>query len=167
MADVSQADADYNLWVLLHQVRDLIFEARETELRQYGITTMQAAVLFIIQAVGDGATPAAIARWLFRRPHTVSGILERMEEAGLVTRTKDLGKKNQVRIAITHKGRKAYKESMKRRPIRRVFSVLSANERQQLWSLLRALRDRSMKEAGLNPWQKPFPTSMESTAAEG
>ena len=41
-------DHDYNTWILLHQARDAGFKAREKELVQYGITTMEAGALFII-----------------------------------------------------------------------------------------------------------------------
>ena len=55
-------DKDFNLWVLLQQARDAVFKAREKELSPYGITPMETAVLFIIQAVGDQVTPAEAQR---------------------------------------------------------------------------------------------------------
>ncbi len=42
MKNNSSRDEDYNLWVLLHQAKDAVFKAREKELSQYGITTMEA-----------------------------------------------------------------------------------------------------------------------------
>ena len=83
-------DQDYNLWVLLHQAKDAVFKAREKELSQYGISAMEAAALFIIQAIGDKATPAEISRWIFREHHTVTALLSRMEKKGLITKVKDL-----------------------------------------------------------------------------
>ena len=55
-------EGDRQLQVLLFQARDAIFRAREQELSQYGISTVQAAVLFIIQKIGHRATPAEISR---------------------------------------------------------------------------------------------------------
>ena len=56
------SDRDYNLWVLLAHTRHAIFEAREKELRLFNITARRSAVLYIIQALGDKATPAEISR---------------------------------------------------------------------------------------------------------
>lgn len=75
-------DKDFNLWVLLQQARDAVFKAREKELNQYGITPMEAAALFTIQAIGDTATLAEIARWIFREHHTATALLNRMERKG-------------------------------------------------------------------------------------
>ena len=84
MADIADVDQDYKLWVLLHQTSGMIFEARENAVREYDITTMQAEVLFAIQAIGGEATPAQVSRWILRRPHTVTGTLQRMEKMGWV-----------------------------------------------------------------------------------
>ena len=89
--------------MLLNQATDATLRARQKELDRYGISAAQAAVLFIIQAIGEKATPAEITRWLFREPHSVSGMLSRMEKQGLVRKVKDLDGKNLVRIAMTEK----------------------------------------------------------------
>ena len=97
-------DQDYELWVLLHQACSPMARARDDELGPVGISRMQAAVLFIVRAITAPATPAEVSRWLFREPHTVSGLLNRMEKHGLVRKIKDLGRKNMIRIVITEKG---------------------------------------------------------------
>src|SRR4030066_1862107 len=93
MPELSGVDRDYNLWVLLHQVSDIIFNAREAKLQKHGSPATQAEFLFVIKAIGDKVTPAQISRMMFRRPHSVSGIIERMKKAGLVKKTKDLHRK--------------------------------------------------------------------------
>ncbi len=149
-------DQDYSLWVLLHQARDVMFKAREKELRQYGISARKAAVLFIIQAIGDEATPAEIARWLLREPHSVSNILSRMEKEGLVSKTNDLPRKNLMRVTLTEKGRQAFHQSLKRESIREIMSSFSEDERQQLESYLEKLRDQALKHL-ISDVKPPFP----------
>ena len=156
MGNSSPVDRDYNLWVLLRQAKDLLTRVRDKELKKYGISTRQAAVLFVIKAIGYRATPAEIARWLVREPHTVSSMLSRMERQGLVTKASDLHRKNIVRVALTEKGEQAYSDSEKRETIRRVSSSLSEKERQQLWSYLETIRNRALKELGTDQ-QPPFP----------
>jgi MarR family multiple antibiotic resistance transcriptional regulator len=139
-------DQDYELWVLLQQARDAVFRAREKELRKCGISTVQSAVLFIIQAIGHGATPAEISRWMFRRPHGVSALLDRMEKEGLVKKVKDLDRKNMVRVEITEKGYQAYDDSTRRESVHRIMSSLSEEQRRQLKSWLLKVRDTACEE---------------------
>ena len=106
----------YEIWGLLDQACDAIGRARDNELRQIGISRMQAWVLFIVKAINGKAingpaTPAQISRWLFREPNTVSALLDRMEKQGLVKKIKDLEKKNLIRVVITEKGEEAYQQS--------------------------------------------------------
>lgn len=156
MQDTLFADQDFNVWVLLIHARDAIFKAREKELDKYGISTMESAVLFIVQAIGDKATPAEISRWIIREPHSVSGLLDRMEKKGLIRKTKDLDRKNLVRVSLTKKGKQAYNKSARRRSVHHIISALSEEERQQLSSYLRILRNRALKELGIDH-EPPFP----------
>ena len=157
MRDSAFTDEDYNLWVLVAQTRHAMFKARQEELIRYNIPARQAAVLFAIQAIGDKATPAEISRWLFRKSHSVSELLSRMEKQGLVKRVKDLDKRNLVRVTLTEKGREAYNQSTKRESIHKIMSSLSEEKRQQLRSCLQQLWDRALKELGVEKTRKPFP----------
>jgi DNA-binding MarR family transcriptional regulator len=156
MTDTRPFDMYYNLWALLEQVTTLTLNARDQELSEYGTTAMQAAVLFIINQVGDETTPAQISRWIFRNQSTVIGLLNRMVKAGLIQTTKDLPKKNLVRVRVTEKGQKIYKQSLKRKPIHQIISALSEEERQQLDSLLKKLRTKALKVARIK-YKPPFP----------
>jgi DNA-binding MarR family transcriptional regulator len=146
MKKTPSADEDFKLLVALHHTTNAIVRAREKELYQYGLTYMQAAVLFTIQTVGDRATPAEIARWLFREAHSVSGLINRMEKAGLVTKVKDLDRKNWVRVAMTEKGEQAYSDAIKRESLHKIMSTLSNEDRKALRRHLKLLRDRAINE---------------------
>lgn len=150
------ADKDLNLWALLRLTERAIFKAREKELAQYGITVEQAAVCFYVRIIGNNATPAELSRWMLREPHTISGILDRMEKKGMVRKVKDLDRKNQVRVVLTEKGKQAYDQSTKREAIHQIVSSLSEEERKQLRSCLNTLRDKALKELGIFN-KPPFP----------
>ena len=141
-------DQDFNLWILLAQTRALLFSAGEMELSKWGISLMQGWTIFTIKAIGERATPAEIARWLGREPHTVSSLLSRMMAQGLVVKEKNLDKKNLVRIRLTEKGEKLYHEAIGMKPMHEIISVLSREERQQLKMLLGMLRDSAQKSLG-------------------
>ena len=152
-------DQDYNLWVRLTQAKDVMARAREKELSKYGITAMQAAVLFttkVIITIEGYATPGKVSRWLIREPHSISRILTRMEKEALVSKTRRPGKKNEVNITLTEKGELAYKQSLKRRSIREILSCLSEEEFQQLDSSLKKILDRGLDYI-LHTRKVPFP----------
>jgi DNA-binding MarR family transcriptional regulator len=141
-------DQDFNLWILLAQTRALLFNAGEVELSQWGISLMQGWTIFTIKAIGERATPAEIARWLGREPHTVSSLLSRMLAQGLVVKEKSLDKKNLVRIRLTKKGEELYHEAIGMKSMHAIISVLSREERQQLKILLEKLRDKAQQNLG-------------------
>ncbi|MDD5191488.1 MAG: MarR family transcriptional regulator, partial [Dehalococcoidales bacterium] len=121
---LESTDQDYNLWALLRQTRDAMVKARDRELEKHGSSTIQAAVLFTIQDIGPEATPAEISRRMVREPHSISGLLSRMEKQGLIKRVKDLPKKNMVRVTLTAKGKEAYEYSTQRAAMYEIMSVL-------------------------------------------
>jgi DNA-binding MarR family transcriptional regulator len=149
-------DRDYELWVLLNQACFAIGRIRDDELRQFGITRMQAAILFILKAIKPPATPAEIARWLFREPHTVSGLLDRMEKRGLVRMAKNLRRKNLIRVTITEKGEEAYRRSREVKTIHSSLSCLSSEEHDELRAYLERVRNRALEEIRVRP-KLPFP----------
>jgi len=148
--------SDYYLWVLFSQTRDAISKARERELLSQHISERHAQLLFIIKLIGRNATPAKIARWLLREPHSISEIIDRMEKQGLLKKVKDLDRKNQVRIEITKKGIDQYKRSFIPKNIPDTLSVLSDDERKQFISSLLKLRNKAIEHVGVN-YEVPLP----------
>ena len=144
------------LSVLLFQANDTLLRARDNELRQFGISVRQAAVLFTVKAVKGPATPAEISRWLFREPHTVSGLLNRMEKQGLVRKVKNLERKNLIRVVLTEKGEEAYQQARESKVIRKILSCLSLKERNNLGTYLDKLRNKALGELGGRK-SLPFP----------
>ena len=145
------------LWALLDQATTAMSRVADNELSQAGITMIQGAVLYFVKNAKEPVIPAHISRWLFREPHTVSQLLMRMEKQGLVKRTKDLDRKNQVRITLTEKGEKAFQQQSEMRGIGRILSTLTPGECNELGASLKKLRDEAIKELDTRPRQLPFP----------
>ena len=145
------------LWALLSQAGNALGRVADKELSQYDISMMQGAVLYYVKAAKEPVIPAHISRWLFREPHTVSQLLMRMEKQGLVKRTKDLARKNMVRITLTEKGEKAYKHQTEMRAVSKILSTLSPEECNKLGASLKKLRDEAVKELDTRPRHLPFP----------
>ena len=146
----SDGDEFQDLYLLFARARYLTTRAREKELYRYGLTPEQAQVLFVAQALGNKATPAAISRLILRQPHTVSTIVDRMQKKGLVKKVKDLERKNLVRVALTKKGSEAYALTTKRGPIHRILGTLNPEEREVFHGYLAKVMMRAREELGLD-----------------
>lgn len=146
------------LFLLLRQTHGLIYKAVEDELRLAGsVPYTQAAVLFVVKAIGEQATPAKISRWLIREPHTVSTLLVRMEKRGLIRKTKDLERKNQVRVTLTEKGEMALRQVMKvESTISKIMSRLPNEEQDCLRAHLETLRSKALEELRIR-YKIPLP----------
>ena len=95
---------------------------------------------------GKKATPAEIARELYREDHTISVLLTRMEKEGFVKKIKDLERKNQVRIILTSKGRRVYNQSKTREYMHSIMDVLPEGERKQMIVNLTKIKDKASEE---------------------
>lgn len=144
----SEQDKAYRIWVLIDQTRMAIYNARAKELAQYGISPREAATLHAIHSIGDRTTPAKISRWSYRKSHTIAGILKRMFNKGLINRKQNTEFKNQVIIGITETGKKAYKDSLKRESLHRIFGDISNEDYNQLVSLVTGIREKALAETG-------------------
>ncbi|OGO20371.1 MAG: hypothetical protein A2144_11260 [Chloroflexi bacterium RBG_16_50_9] len=150
-------DQDRRLVVLLRLTTDAIVKVRRKELRRkYGVSIEEWGALSIIRRIGDKATPAEIARWMFREHHSVVALLNRMEKKGLVKKTRDLDRKNMMRVRLTEKGEQVYITSAKASAHRGVVSDLSKDERRQLIQYLTILRDRALEKLGID-YKPDFP----------
>ncbi|UCG55225.1 MAG: MarR family transcriptional regulator [Dehalococcoidia bacterium] len=138
-------DPNVDLWGFFFQTRDAIYQALTKEVRIYGITVMDGAVLFFIDYLGDKATPAEISRWLFRRHHTILAQLSRLERKGLITAKKGVIKKNVISLGFTEKGKEALKVLQRKKALSYVFSSITNNERKQFWAILKKLQDSAIE----------------------
>jgi DNA-binding MarR family transcriptional regulator len=145
-------DEYLRLFVLMAQTNDAILRAREREYARYGINNERRAVLYIIANNGGHAKPVDIAREIFRSLHSVTGLLERMERDGLVTRRQGSGR-SRFEVRLTESGRDVLKKSANSEIDKIVFSVLNKSERERLSLYLSKVRGRVLKQLGIAEWQ--------------
>ena len=157
MAQQIKADKDTTLLTLLLQVADIFIKIRERELLSLNLSATSAAILFLVDAMGKDVTPAKISRMLLREPHSISGILMRMEKQGLIKRAKNMERKNLIRVTLTSKGENALKQAMKKEGVKHLTSNLTEDQRKQLKASLANLKDTGMKQLNLSPKALPWP----------
>ncbi len=146
---------EYELWTLLGQVNDGMLRVRDKELKLFGISTVQAGILYALANGGHPMTQSEVANWVFRRPHTVAAALKRMEERGLITQSRAFEGRRQMKVEMTEKGLSLFRQQHRRREaVPRVLATLTPKERRLLQVLLRRLRTSTMLELAAKP---PFP----------
>ena len=141
----------FRLWRLMDHTGFLIARLRERELARFGITPEQAHVLDILSNAHGSSTINRISEITARRHHSISTLILRMIDQGLVTRTTDADDRRKLNIHITEKGQNLF-NSITRDSIIDVFSCLDAEHRNQLQAslveLLHSARNVMDEQAG-------------------
>jgi len=88
-----------------YQIRRFLYFSEEAA-RAEGLEPQQHQMLLAIEASGEdgGPTVGYLAEQLFIRHHSAVGLLDRLEERGLVERTRGLEDRRQVRVRMTAAG---------------------------------------------------------------
>ncbi len=143
------------IWRLIGNTRDMIYRLREKELLQNCSLPIRESMVLVtiddINAEGRDVIPAELARRLIRKPNTTAYILDRMEKRGLIKQTKDLARKNLIKVTMTEKGKQAFACSQRRESIREIMDNLSPEEIASLKTILTKLRSKLFEMTGKNP----------------
>lgn len=90
---------------LLGHATHLARERMDARLSRYDMTPSQTHTLLYLSSHGYTAPQRDVVEHLRVRPSTANGILDRMEEKGLIRRTTDENDQRQKRVSATEKGR--------------------------------------------------------------
>ena len=154
MKDATHLNENEKTWERLVVTYTVLERAREMELGQAGLSLPQAAVIYFLKTAKELLTPSKLSRLIYKEPHTLSGLLSRMEAQGLVKKTKDLKRKNLVRVSLTKKGEESFKRQVNVRTVRNVTSCLSSKELASLNGFLDKLYTKGI---GLLREMQPYP----------
>ncbi|MBM3132563.1 MAG: winged helix DNA-binding protein [Chloroflexi bacterium] len=141
---------EHEIWILLNQLTEGMLKARDSELRPFGVSSIQLGVMYAVNTSGGAPTASDISRILLRRPASIYELLGRMENQGLVKCSRTTEGKKEVRVALTEKGDSIYRQHT-RQVIPRILGELSQDEREQFKSILRRLRTRTYAELAEQP----------------
>jgi DNA-binding MarR family transcriptional regulator len=99
-------DADYRALLELRTELRRFLRWSEEQAEASGLTPAQHQLLLAVRGHPDpqGPTIGDVADYLLLRHHSVVGLVDRAESAGLVVRTKDPGNHSMVRLQLTPKG---------------------------------------------------------------
>jgi DNA-binding MarR family transcriptional regulator len=98
------SDADYVLLAeFRHELRRFLAFS-EAEAKVAGLTPQQHQVLLAVRAAPDAPTVGFLAERLVLRHHSVVELINRLEERGLLVRTRSLEDGRQANVSITAAG---------------------------------------------------------------
>ncbi len=128
------------LWVRLAMTFNVVYHEIKKELGKEHLTVPQLEIISCLDRT-KGLPLSEIAERLLVSGGNVTGIIDRLERDGYVSRARDKVDRRVVRALLTDKGFELYKSFLPRYRdvIHRINSVLTVEERKQLQRLLKKL----------------------------
>ena len=144
----TKTDIRHRLWELLHRTNALLVKYADVKLlKENGISYQQFLVLLMMDRIGTAATGSQIADMLDRNPNTLSMIIDRMMDGGLVKRARDMEDRRCVRIVMTPKGKTKLKKTIESgwSIIEQLAESFTEDELQTFTSLTEKLMSQTFK----------------------
>jgi len=119
-----------------------LFDAEGLRLSGSDLTPSQARVIFTLGGT-DGMTCKAVGDITLITKGTLTGVVDRLEEKGLVERWSVEGDGRKTIVALTRRGQKVYEKEFPRHVefLGQKFGKLSAADRKQATALLQKIRE--------------------------
>jgi len=140
---------EINLYILLDQANSIMSNAIDLELRHLRTTQPQVRVLTMLSREDRPVTIEELANWCIKEFNSVSTLINRMEQKGLIKKSKMEGDLKTY-VTLTEKGSILYHLQVTERSIHLVFNKLSAKEKKQLEAILKKVRDTTRDLLGLD-----------------
>lgn len=118
---------------LLTRTQQVVFQKFKASLAEYDVTPVQYGVLKCLWSK-DGQNPSQIAASLYLDSSTITGILDRMENKGLIKRLADPSDRRSLKVILTEQGSRLKEPIIKiiDEENRKVLSILEEEERIKL-----------------------------------
>jgi DNA-binding MarR family transcriptional regulator len=139
---------DMDLYKALRHADFGITRLRELELAKFGLTPEQASILNTLQSTNGAATISDIVDSTMRQYNTITTMVNRMAELGLVEKQKNSTDKKFI-VSITYKGKSIFKK-LTYISINMAFSDLSKADKKKLLTYLQILTDKARNVLGLD-----------------
>jgi DNA-binding MarR family transcriptional regulator len=107
-------DIQTKIWLNWYHTSGLIIKYADTKLSKIrGLSYQQFVVLLIMKRMGENANATEMAKKLDKNTNTLSTILDRMEEKGLVKKIRDTTDRRLVWAVMTEKGKEKLSATVK------------------------------------------------------
>jgi DNA-binding MarR family transcriptional regulator len=151
---LKKSDPLVNLYILLDQTDSIVTNAVELEIKHLRVTQPQVRVLTMLSRENKPVTLDELANWTLKEFNSVSTLIKRMEKIDLVKKIKKDGDLKTY-VVLTEKGSDLYHKQVTERSIHLIFGDLSDEEKMQLDSILKKIRNKTRDLLGLD-YRPPF-----------
>lgn len=104
MTENALTDADYRVLADFRQTLRRFLAFSEARAGEVGLTPQQHQALLAVKAAQPGmATIGYLAEWLMLKPHSASGLADRLEVLGLLERRASAEDRRQAQVVLTAK----------------------------------------------------------------
>jgi DNA-binding MarR family transcriptional regulator len=123
----------------------------EKRLSHLKLSVAQQRILALVYFAKENLTPSMLAALLLQETHSVSGLLNRLEDRDLVTRTRDRQDRRVVWVGLTSAGRKVAEEAIDIAidMSKDLEPVLKGPKSTEMVEVVRKVRDVGFKIAGV------------------
>ena len=123
----------------------------EKRLSHLKLSVAQQRILALVYFAHEALTPSMLAALLLQETHSVSGLLNRLEERDLISRTRDKQDRRVVWVGLTADGRKVAEEAIEIAiDMSKEFeAVLKGPKSSDMVDVVRQVRDMGFKIAGV------------------
>lgn len=123
----------------------------EKRLGHLRLSVAQQRILAMVYFAKEPLTPSMLAGLLLQETHSVSGLLNRLEDRDLITRTRDRQDRRVVWVGLTPEGKKVAEEAIQiALDMAREFrGVLSGPKTEELMDMVQQVRDLGFRIAGI------------------
>ncbi len=123
----------------------------EKRLSELKLSVAQQRILALAYFAKEPLTPSMLAALLLQETHSVSGLLNRLEDRDLITRTRDRQDRRVVWVELTPEGRKVAERAIEIvvSVSKELDSVLRGPEAAGMIEVVRKVRDQGFKIAGV------------------
>jgi DNA-binding MarR family transcriptional regulator len=133
-------------WVTLYQAHNAVFKVAELALLPHNLSLPQLHLLAILKKADGLVTTGEIGQAMVKASQTITGLVDRVEEPGLVERVFDRSDRRKTWVRITEKGEQKLAEAypVANRLAEELSAVLTDQELQDLQAKLEKLRGAAM-----------------------
>jgi DNA-binding MarR family transcriptional regulator len=133
-------------WVTLYQAHNAVFKVAELALLPHNLSLPQLHLLAILKKADGLVTTGEIGQAMVKASQTITGLVDRVEEPGLVERVFDRSDRRKTWVRITEKGEQKLAEAypVANRLAEELSAVLTDQELQDLQVKLEKLRGAAM-----------------------
>ncbi len=146
------------VWLRLIKNYNIIYRELRRRLQDSGLTFPQFEMILQLGRYEGGLPIIELSRRLLVTAGNVTGIVDRLEEKGLVTRVRQMDDRRVTKVELTERGGRLFKDIVPQheRDIGEILGVLSESELGELRGLLERLRI-GLEQGGDRPKTEPLP----------